>query len=82
MEKEEKSVWKKLLPTALKVAPRTIAMDLESYDPSNPKDVAKWQKRTSALFENIKRDFDKKGIPIPSVVIDTSLGSARLPTII
>jgi len=71
----------KLLPTALKIAPKTIAQDIVGYDPSNPRDVERWNRNQKELYQRIKEGFDEKGIPMPEVIIDTSPGPAKPPVI-
>jgi len=70
-----------LLPKVKHLGAKTIAQDIVKFDPGNPKDVERWNRNQKELYQRIKEGFDKKGIPMPTVVIDTSPGPAKLPTI-
>lgn len=61
-------------PIIKRVAARTLAQDLKSFDPGNPTHVKEWEEHQQTLFANLKNQFDEKGIPFPTVVINHEQG--------
>ena len=51
---------------------RTLGMDIIGYDPGDPNSVKEWDEVSKGLFDKVKAAFDEKGIPMPTLVIDTS----------
>ena len=82
MDEKDKKVWENLqFPTIKNIKPKLAADDIKGFDPNNPKDVEEWGQIMKDMYDRIKVDFDKKGIPMPRVVIDSTPGPARPPEI-
>lgn len=64
-------------PRVRNVPPKTLAEDIKGFDPSNPKDVEEWGEMFKQLFTNIKKEFDAKGIPMPTITIDHTPGPIK-----
>ena len=63
-----------MLPRVRHVQPRLLADDLLSYIPGDKENMAIWDKSFEELAKRIKEAFDRKGIPMPTISIDTSPG--------
>ena len=67
-----KPKFKPLLPFAEHISSKCIGDEIKSFDPSNPEHIKEWEKIQKNLFDIIKADFDTKGIPMPTISIDTT----------
>jgi len=61
-------------PIVKNIAARTIGQDLKGFDPNNPKDVEEWGNMFKEMWKGVKEEFDKKGIPMPKIVLDSTPG--------
>jgi len=72
---KEKDIWENFsFPKVKNIAPRTLSQDIFPYIPGDKKNMAAWNKMRKKLWSRIKKDFDKKGIPLPGIVIDSTPG--------
>ena len=61
-------------PIVKHIYSKTLAQDIKGFDPNNPKDVEEWGNIFRGTFEKMKADLAAKGIPMPSIVIDSTPG--------
>jgi hypothetical protein len=61
-------------PIVRKVSARTLAQDIKGFNPNDPKDVKEWGDMFEEIWAKVKKEFDKKGILMPEIVIDTTPG--------
>jgi hypothetical protein len=74
MRKKKQTFEGMQFPIVKNVNARTIAQDIKGFDPGNPQDVADWDEQQKKMWLHIKEQFDAKGIPMPTVVIDHTKG--------
>ncbi len=71
-EKMEDNTFENIkFPFVKNVSAKGIGADLFPYSPGDPNNMRKWDKMLKGMAEKIKSKFDKKGIPMPTIVIDS-----------
>lgn len=72
----KKSKLKSLIdfPFVRNVQPRLIADDIFPYIPGDKENMAVWDRMFKQLHDDIKKEFDAKGIPMPGISIDSTSG--------
>lgn len=70
MKKKNKDIFDIQLPIVKNVSARTIAQDIKGFNPGNPQDVAEWNEMQKKMWTHVREQFDAKGIPMPTVVIN------------
>lgn len=74
IDMKKKDTFKIQFPIVKNVCARTIAQDIKGFNPNNPNDVKEWAEQQKKLWDSVKKQFDDKGIPMPTVVIDRTPG--------
>ena len=61
-------------PIVKNVSPRTLAQDIVPYSPGDENNMRMWRAHFKEMGEKLKKDLDERGIPMPTIVYDTTPG--------
>lgn len=74
MRKKKQTFDNLQFPVVKNVQPRTIAQDIFPYIPGDKKNMKAWDKIFKDTFDPIKKMYKEAGIPMPTIVIDSTPG--------
>ena len=61
-----------IFPLVKDVTHKIIADEIFTFIPGNLENMKMWDKILRDIANNVKKDFDSKGISLPEIVIDCS----------
>ncbi len=72
MERDSKTSQDLNFPRVKNIEVKLLGDEIFPFIPHDKENMAEWNKMFSELASNIKDDFDKKGISLPSIIINHS----------
>ena len=61
-------------PKVRSIQPKLLADDIFPYIPGDEKNMKVWDDLFKNLHDELKKEFDAKGIPMPTITIDHTAG--------
>lgn len=61
-------------PIVKNVNPKLLGDDIVPFIPGNEENMKMWDEQMKLFFKSLRDDFNKKGVPFPKIVIDSTPG--------